>query len=196
VPESLILFDRTLQLARVLVFVLAAVAFVIFATDWLIRTRRISPFGSFARAARRIAEPIIRPIEQRVIRTGGLPNRAPWWALAGIVVGGILILTALGFLRNQYLALLIAGQRGGRAVALLTIIWSIGLVQIALIVRVIASWLRLSEYRPWLRWAAVLTEWFLAPLRRIIPPLGMIDISPLVAYLVLVIVRSMLLRSL
>jgi YggT family protein len=33
----------------------------------------------------------------------------------------------------------------------------------------------------------VLTEWLLAPLRRIVPPLGMIDITPLVAYFLLVI---------
>jgi YggT family protein len=32
-----------------------------------------------------------------------------------------------------------------------------------------------------------LTEWLLAPLRRIVPPLGMIDITPLIAYFLLVI---------
>jgi YggT family protein len=35
------------------------------------------------------------------------------------------------------------------------------------------------------RWSFTFTEWFLVPLRRIIPPLGMIDITPFVAYLAL-----------
>jgi len=34
------------------------------------------------------------------------------------------------------------------------------------------------------------TEWYLAPFRRIIPPIGMFDISPIAAILVLVIVRG------
>jgi YggT family protein len=193
VPESLVLLDRALAVLRVLVFAIAAGAFLLFAADWLVRTRRINPFGRLARTIRRVSDPLIRPIENRVVRAGGLPSRAPWWALAALVVGGILLLTALGFLRNQLAMLLVAGQRGGSAIAYLLITWSIGLLQLALIVRVIASWLRLSEYRPWIRWSVILTEWFLGPLRRALPTIGVVDISPLVAYFVLVLVRMLLL---
>jgi uncharacterized protein YggT (Ycf19 family) len=31
----------------------------------------------------------------------------------------------------------------------------------------------------------VSTEWFMAPLRRIIPPFGQIDFSPIVAYILI-----------
>ncbi len=192
-PESLILIDRALSLLRVLVFALAALCFVLFALDWMIRTRRISPFGPFARSIRRVSEPLIRPVEERVVRAGGLPSRAPWWALAIVVLGGILLLTLLGFLRGQYLAFAYATAHGPRGIAHLVITWTIGILQLALIVRVIASWLRLSEFRPWIRWSVVLTEWFLAPLRRAVPTLGMVDISPLVAYFLLMLLRSVLL---
>jgi YggT family protein len=38
-----------------------------------------------------------------------------------------------------------------------------------------------------------LTDWLLEPLRRLIPPLGMFDISPLVAWLLLILARSLVL---
>lgn len=192
-PESLVLIDRALVLLRVLVFTAAAFCFVLFALDWLIRTRRISPFGAFARSVRRVSDPLIRPVEQRVVRAGGLPSRAPWWALAAVVLGGILLLTLLGFLRGQYLVFVQASARGPRGIAHIVVTWTIGILQLALIVRVIASWLRLSEFRPWIRWSVVLTEWFLAPLRRALPTLGMVDISPLVAYFLLMLLRTVLL---
>ena len=37
------------------------------------------------------------------------------------------------------------------------------------------------------------TEWMLAPLRRILPPFGMMDFSPLVAWFALSILRKMIL---
>ncbi|MGD9572685.1 MAG: YggT family protein [Thermoleophilia bacterium] len=40
------------------------------------------------------------------------------------------------------------------------------------------------------------TDWFLNIFRRIIPPLGMFDLSPIVAILVLYIVRSLVLNLL
>ena len=36
----------------------------------------------------------------------------------------------------------------------------------------------------------VLTDWLIEPIRRILPPVGMIDFSPLVAWLLLSLVRG------
>jgi YggT family protein len=41
----------------------------------------------------------------------------------------------------------------------------------------------------------LLTDWIIEPIRRVLPPFGMIDFSPLVAWLVLSIVRSFLLSA-
>jgi YggT family protein len=38
-----------------------------------------------------------------------------------------------------------------------------------------------------------LTNWLIEPIRRLLPPFGMFDLSPLVAYLVLLVARGMLL---
>jgi YggT family protein len=179
---------------RIVVFVVAAVALVIFTIDWLVRTRRLSPFGAVARFFRRVVDPMIVPVERRVVRAGGLPASAPWWALVAVVLGGLVLLALLEFIRGQLAYAIAAGNTGARGLLAVLITWTFGILQIALIVRVISSWVRISEYSRWVRWTIPLTEWLLRPLRNLIPPLGgMIDLSPLVAFLLLAILRSVLL---
>lgn len=186
--------DALLGVLRVVIFVIAAVALVVFTVDWLVRTRRISPFGAVARFFRRVIDPLIVPVERRVVRAGGLPASAPWWALVVIVLGGLVLLALLEFIRGQLAFAAAAGGVGARGVIAVIITWTFGILQLALIVRVISSWVRVSEYSRWVRWTIPLTEWLLRPLRRLIPPIGgMIDLSPLVAFFVLVIAKSLLL---
>jgi YggT family protein len=180
---------------RTALFVVAAVLAVVFLIDWLVRTRRINPFNPIARFFRQTVDPLIAPVERQVVRAGGLPSSAPWWALVAVVVGGILLITVLDFLRRWLVQLAYAVSAGPGVLIVQLIIWALGIVQIALLLRVVASWLRLSEYRWWMRWAVRLTDPILRPLRRVVPPLGMIDITPLVAYFGIWILQ-MLIRSL
>ena len=186
--------DAVLGVLRVVVFAVAALALVVFTIDWLVRTRRLSPFGAVARFFRRVVDPLIVPVERRVVRAGGLPASAPWWALVAVVLGGLVLLALLEFIRGQLAFAVAAGDAGARGLLAVIITWTFGILQIALIVRVISSWVRISEYSRWIRWTIPLTEWLLRPLRNLIPPLGgMIDLSPLVAFLLLAILRSVLL---
>ena len=189
--------DSLLGILRIVVFVVAAVALVVFTIDWLVRTRRLSPFGAVARFFRRVVDPLIVPVARRVVRSGGLPASAPWWALVVVVLGGLVLLALLEFVRGQFAFAAAAGGAGARGVLAVLITWTFGILQLALIVRVIASWVRISEFSRWIRWTVPLTEWILRPLRRLIPPLaGTIDLSPLVAFLVLALLRSLLLGML
>jgi YggT family protein len=187
-------FDATYSILRVAFLVLAIVFGVLCIVDWLVRTRRVNPMGSLGRFARRTIEPILAPIERRVVRAGALPTNAPLYALVVVVLAGIVVLSLLDFLRGQLFAISVSAAAGGRGIALLLVRWTIGLLQIALIVRVISSWVRISPYARWVRWSYVLTEWLLAPLRRIIPPLGMIDITPIVAFFVIQLIGGALVR--
>lgn len=60
--------------------------------------------------------------------------------------------------------------------------------------RVFSSWTSISPYSAWVRWSYVLSDPILRPLQRIIPTLGKIDISPIVAYFLLQLIQSQLLR--
>jgi|SRR5690348_14160942 len=169
---------------REAVFVAAVFVAVVAVLDWLVRTRRISPFSGIARFFRRSIDPLLVPVERTVIRAGGQPSAAPWWSLVAVVVGGVVLILLLDFL-GRLLQQLVNGLEAPRLLPIIFLSWAFKLVELALIVRVLSSWLPISPHSRWIRWSYSLTTWILVPLRRIIPLVGMIDISPIVAYLLL-----------
>jgi len=64
-----------------------------------------------------------------------------------------------------------------------------GLYSLAIIARVFLSWVRVDPYHPAIQFLYRITEPILAPLRQRIPPVGMVDISPMVALIGLLIVQ-------
>lgn len=179
-----LLFAQLIQGVRVAVFVVAVLVGVVALADWLVRTRRVSPFSGVARFCRRTVDPVMVPVERLVVRAGGQPASAPWWTLVATILGGLALILVLQFVGGLLAQLLVAIQQPAM-LPVLIVSWALKLVELALIVRVIASWLPISPYSIWIRWSYPLTNWILNPLRRIIPTLGMIDITPLVAYLLI-----------
>ncbi|MEK7812248.1 MAG: YggT family protein [Candidatus Desantisbacteria bacterium] len=59
------------------------------------------------------------------------------------------------------------------------------LIYFVLVVRMLLSWVNPDPYNQMVRIIYRVTEPILAPFRRIIPPMGMIDISPIVVFLLL-----------
>jgi YggT family protein len=70
------------------------------------------------------------------------------------------------------------------------------LVDLALLLRVLFSWIHPDPYNPFVRLIHQITEPILAPLRRAIPPIGGLDITPMVALLILDFARRILLTLL
>jgi YggT family protein len=66
------------------------------------------------------------------------------------------------------------------------------LLSLAILARVLLSWIRVSPYHPAVEFLYRITEPILAPLRRAIPPLGMVDISPVIALILLQIIQQIL----
>ena len=71
----------------------------------------------------------------------------------------------------------------------------VNLFSLAILIRVILSWVRLDPYHPVSVFIHQVTEPVLAPIRRFLPSTGMIDFSPLVA-LVLIQAAQWILRLL
>ena len=183
-----------IDVLRTVLLSIALVFGVICVLDWAVRTRKISPFNAIARFCRSTVDPLIVPIERRVVRAGGTPAAAPLWALAAVVVGGILLLTFLDFIRLGVANSIIASQSGAGGIFHLLVSWTFTILKIALLVRVISSWLPVSPYSVWVRWSYVLSEPILAPMRRIVPNLGGLDITPILAYFLLGLTESLLFR--
>lgn len=170
---------------RTLVFSLVVVAAVVLLLDWLVRSRRIHPFHPIARMIRRIVDPLLAPVERRIVRAGGLPSAAPLWALVGIVFLGIVLVSVLGFAVRSSAEIMFALASGPRGIFILLVQLTFSVLRLALIIVVLTSWLPISPYSGWVRWAFSLTEPILRPLRQVVPRLGMFDITPIVAYIVL-----------
>lgn len=65
-----------------------------------------------------------------------------------------------------------------------------------LIVRIILSWVRHNPYQPVIRFIYEVTEPYLALFRRFIPPAGPLDLSPIVAFFSLQILRWLIFQVL
>lgn len=65
---------------------------------------------------------------------------------------------------------------------------------IIVFVRAILSWFPVSPYHPIMVFLYRITEPILAPLRRIIPRIGMVDITPAIAIIILLLIPQLLVR--
>ena len=165
--------------------VLAGVA----ALDWAVRARRLNPFGGVARFLRARVDPRLAGVERQVIRAGGRATSTPWWALVAYVMLAALVLGGLDMVGSLVRQAAMASSLGAAGFLLLAVRWTFGFLRIALLVRVLSSWLPSLGASRWTRWAYGATEWMLAPLRRLIPSFGVIDITPIVAYFALQLVQ-------
>jgi YggT family protein len=78
----------------------------------------------------------------------------------------------------------------------LLVTWTFALLRLAVLVRVLGSWLRQGRWSPWTRWAYGLTDWFMEPLSRVVPTIGMLDITPIIAYFGLGLLQRVVLSAL
>jgi YggT family protein len=72
------------------------------------------------------------------------------------------------------------------------VFWLLRVLTFAIIARALISWFAPSSDNPLVRLLIEITEPILAPLRRIIPLIGMIDITPIVAIFLLQLLQQWL----
>lgn len=65
-----------------------------------------------------------------------------------------------------------------------------------LLVRIVLSWLNVGPENELVRMLHQVTEPVLEPVRRAVPPMGMFDLSPLIVFIALHIIRAVLASSL
>lgn len=181
-------YAAALAVLRTALFWIVVAVAVVAILDWAVRTRRINPFSGIARFCRGRIDPLMLPVERLVVRAGGRPSTAPWWTVAAIAVGGLVLIEVLEFAQGLLTQVASGVATPGLLPALL-VSWIFSILEIALLVRVVSSWFSISPWSRWVHWSFVLTEWLLGPLRRFVPPLGMVDITPLIAYFILWLVR-------
>jgi YggT family protein len=178
-------------LARGIVVLALVYASIVALTHWAVRRRRLGPFGAWPRLVRRLSDPVLLPLERRVIRFGGSPQDAPLWLLGIVILGGLILMSLANWLHGMAATVAALASAQPRDWLRLLVSWAFTLVMVSIFIRVIASWFGVSEFRPWMRPLLLLTDWIIRPIRRLLPPTGMLDFSPMVAWLVLWLARGL-----
>ena len=107
-----------------------------------------------------------------------------------------LLIAALDMIVGLVRDAAMATTLGTAGVLALVIRWAFAFLRFALLVRVLSSWFPQFAANRWISWTHGATEWLLRPLRRIIPSIGVIDITPILAYFILVIAESLVITIL
>src|SRR4051794_13686992 len=123
-----------------------------------VQRRKLNPFSRLARTIRRVTDPAIKPIERRLLRSGGNPQSAPWLMLAAGVLGGIVLISGTEWVLGQAAVIAAAVQGGSRSMIAVLVVWTFRILYLALIVRVVGSWLGKDRYTPWMRPFYAMTE--------------------------------------
>jgi YggT family protein len=178
---------------RILVVVALIYASLVALTHWAVRNRRINPFGAWPRLVRKISDPLLLRLERRIIAAGGSPQNAPLWLVGLVIAAGLVLLSLTAWLIGIAAGLTVAAQGGPRLWIRVLVNAVFTILMAALLIRVIATWFGIGPYRRWMRPIVALTSWLIEPIRRILPPVGMFDFSPMVAWLVLYVARGFVL---
>jgi len=191
--STLATYAGFVQLVRIgLLYGGVAVA-AICAVDWAVRTRRINPFSKVARFFRGSIDPMMLPVERVVVRAGGTPSAASWWTLVAFALFGILLVSVLNFVGGILYQMVAMASLPANEAWRIPVGWLFDILRLALLVRVLSSWFPSWEYSKWIRWSYVLTDWMIRPLQRLVPRIGMFDISPIVAWLLLTLAEKVVL---
>lgn len=182
--------DAVVRAAALLVFL---AALIVLLTHWAVRRHALDAFGWWARRVRRWSDPLVRPIEHRLVRSGLNPQDAPLWLLGTVLVAGLLAILAERWLVGT-VALLDALRGAGLKTWLrLGVLAASSVLTMAIILRVLGSWFGVGRHTRWMRPVYLLTDWIVEPIRRRLPAFGPLDLSPLLAYIAVLILRSLLL---
>src|SRR2546430_5928284 len=166
---------------RVLVVAAFCLAALVALAGWLVRTRRVSPFGGVGRTLRSVTDPVLRPVETRLVRLGGNPVHAGWWLVVLVAVAGVLLLSLIDWLVRTARWFYAAATGGPAALFAFLVGAAYNVIVIALLVRVVASWLGWFRYSRWIRPAYALTDWLGGPVPPAVAPAGGGRFSPRLA---------------
>jgi YggT family protein len=151
---------------------------------FVLQAVRADFYNPISQAIVRITDPVLRPLRRILPSTGGLDLAALLVAIALQLLLLLLVFRGL----SPVTGFLVASFR------LLTLV--LDLYFWALILIVILSWVAPGSRHPGAALLYQVTEPLLAPFRRLIPPVGGLDFSVMVVFLVLVVVREYLVPGL
>ncbi len=182
--------------ARSVALGIVALSGVVWLTHWGVRQRRIGPFTPWSKTVRHLSDPVLRPLEKQLVRRGANPQDASLWLLGLSVLVGLVLVSLVRWILGFVLGAIALSQAPPRVWAGVAVSSAFGLVMMAIFVRYLVSWFGVPPTARWLRPLVWLTDWIIVPIRRVLPPVGIIDASPIAAYFALYLLRGLVMSVL
>ncbi|HEU4479626.1 MAG TPA: YggT family protein [Pyrinomonadaceae bacterium] len=181
-----------LIIGRIYLFVSWAVTLAILAIILVVILRLIAnqvdlnPFGSASITLRRLTDPLVGPVRRALVGFGVDPKYAPLVTILIAILLGWFVLQLVANVANTSAGLLLSSQRGAIAAMVGYLLYgSLALYSLLIFMRIIFSWVMVSYSNRLMRFLVNTTEPLMGPLRRMVPPVGRFDISPIVAFIIL-----------
>lgn len=187
----MLIIQRTFEFIQMAIAVVIVAVIVLMIVRLIADAMDLNPFAWASRTIRRLTDGLVMPVRGGLRDVGADPKFAP----LVVILIAILLGFFLAWLAETIFVTVIGVIESTRRGAIIPLFgWIIyGLLSLYLLLismRVIFGWGRVSYSNRLMRFLVDTTEPLLGPLRRMLPPLGMMDISPLVAGLIIWLFRA------
>ena len=181
----------------VIAVVLAGILLILLRS--LFRRMDVNPFTWHAITVKRLTDPIVLPVRAMLVAMRVDPIVAPVIVIVVFIVIGFFVIQVVNGFLNTIAGIFTAVSSGrpNAAIAILGYVLYalVGLYELMIFARIIMMWFVVS-YGKRMRFLIRTTEPLLAPLRRMIPLVGMFDVSPIIAFVILWVLQSLVAATL
>jgi len=190
-------------ISRSFLFVTWAIEAVIIAIIVLMVLRMIAdaadlnPFSWASRTIRRLTDFFVGSVRRSLMGFGVDPKFAPLVVILLAILLGWFFLWLTEELAQTILGVFISIKAASPVSAIGFIIYgALSVYSVLIFMRIVFSWGMVSYSNRLMRFLVNVTEPLLGPLRKIIPPLGMMDISPIFAFIIVWLFQRAILGTL
>lgn len=182
----------------VIAVVVAAIVLIVLRSVFIYTDK--NPFTWSAITVKRLTDPVILPMRRLLVGMRVDPVIAPVLAAVVFILVGFFVIQFFNGLLNTIAGILFAvtsGRENATVAILGYLVYAlIGLYELMIFARIIGLWLSPGYGNRWMRLLARWTEPMLGPLRRVIPPAGMFDLSPIIAFVILWVLQQIVASTL
>jgi YggT family protein len=156
----------------------------------------MNPFSRTAITIRQFSDPLVNPVRRGLMMYGINQHIAPFITILIAILAGWFLLKLVGAVLFTASGIITSLERGALVSLIGYILFGVlAVYSLLIIARIILSW-GMSFQNKLMRFLVRLTDPILIPFRRIIPPLGMFDISPIIVLLILQLFQTAIAETL
>ena len=171
--------------------VIAIATVVLMLLRLLVTFADLNPFGWISLTLRRLTDPLVNPMKRAMINIGADPKYTPIVVILIVILVGYFALSISADVLGIILTLILAVQSGSLRGLIGGILYALlSLYSLLILLRILFSWVTVSYSNRFMRFLVNVTDPLLVPLRRVIPPVGMFDISPIVAFFIIMLLQA------